>query len=188
MKPICRSSRLLIFACAVVLCACHTTRHTVSEVGVAQNLESTHHEQATTNRLDSLISNLSASADSICIELYGDSPVSAPAQADSLAPEQRAQVQPATAKPAPKARITIHSPRINKEEKQGSKCFSQTNVADSTRSNSQSHTSTNDSKEVIGGAEPPNLTAVLIVLGLGITLLLIGAVFGYLWLHKKHII
>ena len=48
----------------------------------------------------------------------------------------------------------------------------QTNVADSTRSNSQTHTSTNDSKEVIGGAEPPNLTAVFIVLGLGITLLI----------------
>ena len=52
----------------------------------------------------------------------------------------------------------------------------------------QTHTSTNDSKEVIGGAEPPNLTAVFIVLGLGITLLIIGAILGYLWLHKKHII
>ena len=188
MKTICRSFRLLMFMGAMLLCACHTTRNLTSDVTEQQNSQSTHHEQATTNRLDSLISNLSASADSICIELYGDSPVSAPAQADSLAPEQRAQVQPVTAKPAPKARITIHSPRINKEEKQGSKCFSQTNVADSTRSNSQSHTSTNDSKEVIGGAEPPNLTWVFIVLGLGITLLIIGAIFGYLWLHKKHII
>jgi hypothetical protein len=99
-----------------------------------------------------------------------------------------AQAQPVTAKPARKGRITIHQPRIDKEERHGSNVLSQTNVADSTRSNSQSHTSTNDSKEVIGGAEPPDLTAVFIVLGLGITLLLIGAVFGYLWLHKKHII
>ena len=160
MKPICRSSRLLIFACAVILCACHTTRHTVSEVDVAQNLESAHHEQAITNRLDSLISKLSVSADSITIDLYDSAPQTLP-QADSLGA---------------------------KEERHGSNVLSQTNVADSTRSNSQSHTSTNDSKEVIGGAEPPDLTAVFIVLGLGITLLLIGAVFGYLWLHKKHII
>lgn len=94
----------------------------------------------------------------------------------------------AEGKPARKGRITIHQPRINKEERSGSNVLQQTNVADSTRSNSQTHTSTNDSKEVIGGAEPPNLTAVFIVLGLGIMLLLIGAVFGYLWLHKKHII
>ena len=187
MKPICRSSRLLIFACAVVLCACHTTRHTVSEVGVAQNLESTHHEQAITNRLDSLISKLSVSADSITIDLYDSAPQTLP-QADSLGAEQSSQAQPVSAKPARKGRITIHQPRIDKEERHGSNVLSQTNVADSTRSNSQSHTSTNNSKEVIGGAEPPDLTAVFIVLGLGITLLLKGAVFGYLWLHKKHII
>ena len=154
---------------------------------MAQNLESTHHEQAITNRLDSLISKLSVSADSITIDLYDSAPQTLP-QAVSLGAEQSSQAQPVTAKPARKGRITIHQPRIDKEERHGSNVLSQTNVADSTRSNSQSHTSTNDSKEVIGGAEPPDLTAVFIVLGLGITLLLIGAVFGYLWLHKKHII
>ena len=154
---------------------------------MAQNLESAHHEQAITNRLDSLISKLSVSADSITIDLYDSAPQTLP-QAGSLGAEQSSQAQPVTAKPARKGRITIHQPRIDKEERHGSNVLSQTNVADSTRSNSQSHTSTNNSKEVIGGAEPPDLTAVFIVLGLGITLLLIGAVFGYLWLHKKHII
>ena len=168
----------------VLLSACHTTRHTVSEVGVVQDQQSSHQEQTTTQRLDSLFSKLSVSADSITIDLYDSAPPALP-QADSLAANPNAQAQPVTAKPARKGRITIHQPRINKEERSGSNVLQQTNVADSTRSNSQTHTSTNDSK---GGAEPPNLTAVFIVLGLGIMLLLIGAVFGYLWLHKKHII
>ena len=171
----------------VLLSACHTTRHTVSEVGVVQDQQSSHQEQTTTQRLDSLFSKLSVSADSITIDLYDSAPPALP-QADSLAANPNAQAQPVTTKPARKGRITIHQPRINKEERSGSNVLQQTNVADSTRSNSQTHTSTNDSKEVIGGAEPPNLAAVFIVLGLGIMLLLIGAVFGYLWLHKKHII
>ena len=178
MRTICRTLMLLG---VVLLTACHTTRHVVSESDVAQSSQSSHQEQTTTQRLDSLISHLSASADSITIEMYGDTPM--PAQADSLAPAG------VVGKPtSPKSRITIHAPRINKEERSGSSVLQQTNVADSTRSNTQSHTSTNDSKEVIGGAEPPNLTAVFIVLGLGITLLIVGAIFGYLWLHKKHII
>lgn len=186
MKTICRSFRLLILLGVVLLCACHTTRHTVSVVDVEQDTQSTHKEQTTTQRLDSLISTLSASADSITIDLYDNAPSP---EADSLnAGDSGSVVQPATAKPRPKARVTIHAPRINKEERHGSNVSSQTNVADSTRSNSQSHTSTDDSKEVIGGAEPPNLTAVFIMLGLGITLLIVGAIFGYLWLHKKHII
>ena len=183
MRSICRTMMLLG---AVLLCACHTTRHMVSESTMRQDTQSSHQEQTTTQRLDSLVSSLSASADSITIELYDNAPKPA---ADSLnAGETEVQVSPVTAKPALKSRITIHSPRINKEEKHGSDVRQQTNVADSTRSNTQSHTATDDSKEVIGGAEPPNLTAVFIVLGLGITLLIIGAIFGYLWLHKKHII
>ena len=178
MRTICRT---LMLIGVVLLCACHTTRHVVTDVDVSQDTQSTHQEQTTTQRLDSLISHLSASADSITIELYGDAP--APAQADSLVPEK-----PVAKPTSPKSRITIHAPRINKEERHGSNTLQQTNVADSTRSNTQSHTSTDDSKEVIGGAEPPNLTWVFIVLGLGITLLIIGAIFGYLWLHKKHII
>ena len=87
-----------------------------------------------------------------------------------------------------KARITIHSPRVNKEVRSGSSSCVQTNVADSTRSNTEAHTSTDDSKEIIGGAEPPKLTWVFIVLGLGITLLLWGAVFGYLWLRRRGLI
>ena len=178
---ICRSFRPLIIACALLLLSCHTTRHSVSESTMRQDTQTSHREQASTQRMDSLLSTLSASADSITIVLYDNAP--APAQADSLVP-----ALPEAKPTSPKARITIHSPRINKEERQGSNSFSHTNVADSTRSNTQSHTSTDDSKEVIGGAEPPNLTWVFIVLGLGITLLIIGAVFGYLWLHKKHII
>ena len=177
MRTICRT---LLLIGVVLLCACHTTRHVVTDVDVSQDTQSSHQEQTTTQRLDSLISHLSASADSITIELYGDAP--AQVQADSL-------VSAPKAKPtSPKSRITIHAPRINKEERSGSSVLQQTNVADSTRSNTQSHTSTDDSKEVIGGAEPPKLTLVFIVLGLGITLLIIGAIFGYLWLHKKHII
>ena len=184
MRTICR---IMMLVGVVLLSACHTTRHTVSEVGVKQDEQSSPQEQTTTQRLDSLFSKLSVSADSITIDLYDSAPT-ASAQADSLVTSPNAQAQPATAKPARKGRITIHQPRINKEERSGSNVLQQTNVADSTRSNSQTHTSTNDSKESIGGAEPPNLTAVFIVLGLGIMLLLIGAVFGYLWLHKKHII
>ena len=184
MKTICRT---LMLIGVVLLSACHTTRHSVSEVGVVQDQQSSHQEQTTTQRLDSLFSKLSVSADSITIDLYDSAPPALP-QADSLAANPNAQAQPVTAKPARKGRITIHQPRINKEERSGSNVLQQTNVADSTRSNSQTHTSTNDSKEVIGGAEPPNLTAVFIVLGLGITLLIIGAILGYLWLHKKHII
>ena len=135
MRTICR---IMMLVGVVLLSACHTTRHTVSEVGVVQDQQSSHQEQTTTQRLDSLFS-----------------------------------------KPTRKGRITIHQPRINKEERSGSNVLQQTNVADSTRNNSQTHTSTNDSKESIGGAEPPNLTAVFIVLGLGITLLIIGAILGY---------
>ncbi|MBR4705741.1 MAG: hypothetical protein IKP02_09165 [Paludibacteraceae bacterium] len=186
MKTICKNLRALILMACVLLCACHTTRHTVSVVDAEQDTQSTHHEQTTTQRLDSLISTLSASADSITIELYGDAPAPVADSLNTVAPSD--QASSVTAKPQPKKRITIHAPRINKEERHGSDVRQQTNVADSTRSNSQSHTSTDDSKEVIGGAEPPNLTAVFIVLGLGITLLIIGAIFGYLWLHKKHII
>lgn len=186
MRTICKNLRALILMACVLLCACHTTRHTVSVVDAVQDTQSTHHEQTTTQRLDSLISTLSASADSITIELYGDAPAPVADSLNPVAPSD--QASPVTAKPQPKKRITIHAPRINKEERHGSDVRQQTNVADSTRSNSQSHTSTDDSKEVIGGAEPPNLTAVFIVLGLGITLLIIGAIFGYLWLHKKHII
>ena len=80
----------------VLLCACHTTRHVVSEQTVSQDTQSTHQEQTTTQRLDSLISHLSASADSITIELYGDTPV--PAQADSLVP-----AQPLAKTPSPKS-------------------------------------------------------------------------------------
>ena len=175
------SFRPLILACALLLLSCHTTRHTVSESTMRQDTQTTHSEQASTQRMDSLLSTLSASADSITIVLYDNAP--AQVQADSLTP-----AQPLAKPSSPKARVTIHSPRINKEERSGSNTFSQTNVADSTRSNTQSHTSTDDSKEVIGGAEPPNLTWVFIVLGLGITLLIIGAIFGYLWLHRKGII
>ena len=172
MRTICKNLRALILMACVLLCACHTTRHTVSVVDAEQDTQSTHHEQTTTQRLDSLISTLSASADSITIELYGDAPAPVADSLNPVAPSD--QASPVTAKPQPKKRITIHAPRINKEERHGSDVRQQTNVADST--------------EVIGGAEPPNLTAVFIVLGLGITLLIIGAIFGYLWLHKKHII
>ena len=171
MKTICKNLRALILMACVLFCACHTTRHTVSVVDAEQDTQSTHHEQTTTQRLDSLISTLSASADSITIELYGDAPAPVADSLNPVAPSD--QASPVTAKPQPKKRITIHAPRINKEERHGSDVRQQTNVADST---------------VIGGAEPPNLTAVFIVLGLGITLLIIGAIFGYLWLHKKHII
>ena len=80
MRTICR---ILMLIDVVLLCACHTTRHVVSETDVAQSTQSAHHEQTTTQRLDSLISHLSASADSITIESYGDAPA-IPAQADSL--------------------------------------------------------------------------------------------------------
>ena len=84
----------------------------MSEVDVAQNLESAHHEQAITNRLDSLISKLSVSADSITIDLYDSAPQTLP-QADSLGAMPGAQAQPVTAKPASKGRITIQQPRID---------------------------------------------------------------------------
>ena len=95
----------------VLLSACHTTRHTVSEVGVKQDEQSSHQEQTTTQRLDSLFSKLSVSADSITIDLYDSAPTALP-QADSLAANPNAQAQPATAKPARKGHITIHQPRI----------------------------------------------------------------------------
>ena len=69
MRTICKNLRALILMACVPLCACHTTRHTVSVVDAEQDTQSTHKEQTTTQRLDSLISTLSASADSITIEL-----------------------------------------------------------------------------------------------------------------------
>ena len=113
MRTICRT---LMLIGVVLLSACHTTRHTVSEVGVVQDEQSSHQEQTTTQRLDSLFSKLSVSADSITIDLYDSAPPALP-QADSLAANPNAQAQPATAKPARKGRITIHQPRINKEER-----------------------------------------------------------------------
>ena len=80
----------------VLLSACHTTRHTVSEVGVVQDEQSSHREQTTTQRLDSLFSKLSVSADSITIDLYDSAPPALP-QADSLAANPNAQAQPAAA-------------------------------------------------------------------------------------------
>ena len=108
MKTICR---IMMLIGVVLLSACHTTRHTVSEVGVVQDQQSSHQEQTTTQRLDSLFSKLSVSADSITIDLYDSAPPALP-QADSLAANPNAQAQPVTAKPARKERITIHQPRI----------------------------------------------------------------------------
>lgn len=199
---------------------CHMNRHVVTHVDDTGVSQTGHREQAVSSRLDSLFSQLSASADSISIVLYDNtSPSTVPSgfvsatgcgvtststcsatsalhvpAPDTLQSSAPASL-PGTASgafagvmgdhPPAKARITIHSPRVNKEVRSGSSSCVATNVADSTRSNTESHTSTDDSKETIGGAEPPKLTWVFIVLGLGITLLLIGAVFGYMWLHKK---
>ena len=198
---------------------CHMNRHVVTHVDDTGVSQTGHREQAVSSRLDSLFSQLSASADSITMVLYGNAipstvlssfasatgcgvtststcsatsalHVPAPDTLQSSAPASLPGTAPGTFggmadHPLAKARITIHSPRINKEVRSGSSTNVETNMADSTRSNTESHTSTDDSKEVIGGAEPPKLTWVFIVLGLGITLLLIGAVFGYMWLHKK---
>lgn len=198
---------------------CHMNRHVVTHVDDTGVSQTGHREQAVSSRLDSLFSQLSASADSITLVLYGNaSPstvpsgfvsatgcgvtststcsatsalhVPAPDTLQSSAPASLPGTAPGTfggmaVHPPAKARITIHSPRIDKETRSGSSSCVATNVADGTRSNTEVHTSTDDSKEVIGGAEPPKLTWVFIVLGLGITLLLIGAVFGYMWLHKK---
>ena len=71
MRTICRAIMLIG---VVLLSACHTTRHTVSEVGVLQDEQSSHQEQTTTQRLDSLFSKLSVSADSITIDLYDSAP------------------------------------------------------------------------------------------------------------------
>ena len=198
---------------------CHMNRHVVTHVDDTGVSQTGHREQAVSSRLDSLFSQLSASADSITLVLYGNAfpstvpsgfvsatgcgvtststcsatsalHVPAPDTLQSSAPASLPGTAPGTFggmanHPPAKASITIHSPRINKEVRSGSSSCVATNVVDSTRSNTESHTSTDDSKEVIGGAEPPKLTWVFIVLGLGITLLLIGAVFGYMWLHKK---
>ena len=201
-----------------LLTGCHVNRHVVTHVDDTRVTQTGHREQAITSRLDSLISNLTASADSITIVLYDNAfpstvpsgfasatgcgvtststygatsalYVPAPDTLQSSAPASLPGTAPGTfggmGDHPPAARITIHSPRVNKEVRSGSSTCVETNVADSTRSNTESHTSTDDSKETIGGAEPPKLTWVFIVLGLGITLLLIGAIFGYLWLHKK---
>ena len=198
---------------------CHMNRHVVTHVDDTGVSQTGHREQAVSSRLDSVFSQLSASADSITLVLYGNAfpstvpsgfvsatgcgvtststcsatsalHVPAPDTLQSSAPASLPGTAPGTfggmADHSPaKARITIHSPRIDKETRSGSSSCVATNVADSTRSNTEVHTSTDDSKEVIGGAEPPKLTWVFIVLGLGITLLLVGAVFGYMWLHKK---
>lgn len=202
-----------------LLTGCHTSRHVVTNVDSTSVSQTGHREQLASSRLDSLFSQLTASADSITIVLYDNafpstvpsgfasatgcgvtstSTCSATSALHVPAPDtlqsSAASSLPGTAPgtfggladhPPAKARITIHSPRVNKEVRSGSSTCVETNVADSTRSNTESHTSTDDSKETIGGAEPPKLTWVFIVLGLGITLLLIGAIFGYLWLHKK---
>ena len=218
-----------------LLSGCHTSRHVVAHVDEASVGHSGHQEQTVSSRLDSLFSQLTASADSITMVLYGNAipctvlssfastlpfdsvsaascssasastygstselyvPASATLQ-DSASTSSMGNVPSSllgTAAgtdlghahyPPAKARITIHSPRVNKEIRSGSSSCVATHVADSTRSNTESHTSTDDSKESIGGAEPPNFTWVFIVLGLGITLLVIGAVFGYMLLHKK---
>ena len=208
----------MVFLVSLVT-GCHMNRHVVTHVDDTGVSQTGHREQAVSSRLDSLFSQLSASADSITLVLYGNaipstvlssfasatgcgvtstSTCSATSALHVPAPDTLQSSAPAslpgTAQgtfggmadhPLAKARITIHSPRINKEVRSGSSTNVETNVADSTRSNTESHTSTDDSKEIIGGAEPPKLTWVFIVLGLGITLLLIGAVFGYMWLHKK---
>lgn len=186
-----------------LLTGCHTSRHVVTNVDTRSVSQTGHREQLASSRLDSLFSQLTASADSITIVLYDNamaytspcsmtstSTCSATSALHVPAPDTLQGSAPATFlsvgdHPPAKARITIHSPRVNKEVRSGSSTCVETNVADSTRSNTESHTSTDDSKESIGGAEPPKLTWVFIVLGLGITLLLIGAIFGYLWLHKK---
>ena len=208
----------MVFLVSLVT-GCHMNRHVVTHVDDTGVSQTGHREQAVSSRLDSLFSQLSASADSITMVLYGNAipsavlsgfasatgcgvtststcsatsalHVPAPDTLQSSAPASLPGTAPGTFggmgdHPPAKARITIHSPRINKEVRSGSSSCVATNVADSTRSNTESHTSTDDSKEVIGGAEPPKLTWVFIVLGLGITLLLIGAIFGYMWLHKK---
>ena len=212
----------MVFLVSLVT-GCHMNRHVVTHVDDTGVSQTGHREQAVSSRLDSLFSQLSASADSITLVLYGNaipstvpsgfvsatgcgvtstSTCSATSALHVPAPDTLQSSAPASLPgtasgtfaglmgdhPPAKARITIHSPRIDKETRSGSSSCVATNVADSTRSNTEVHTSTDDSKEVIGGAEPPKLTWVFIVLGLGITLLLIGAIFGYLWLHKNGVI
>ena len=209
----------MVFLVSLVT-GCHMNRHVVTHVDDTSVSQTIHREQAVSSRLDSLFAQLSASADSITLVLYGNAipstvlssfasdtgcgvtststcnatsalhvpdsdTLQSSAPATLLGTASVTSVGVMGDHPPAKARITIHSPRINKEVRSGSSTNVETNVADSTRSNTESHTSTDDSKETIGGAEPPKLTWVFIVLGLGITLLLIGAVFGYMWLHKK---
>ena len=208
----------MVFLVSLVT-GCHMNRHVVTHVDDTGVSQTGHREQAVSSRLDSLFSQLSASADSITMVLYGNAipstvlsgfvsatgcgvtststcsatsalHVPAPDTLQSSVPALLPGTAPRTFggmadHPSAKARITIHSPRVNKEVRSGSSSCVATNVADSTRSNTESHTSTDVSKETVGGAEPPKLTWVFIVLGLGITFLLIGAVFGYMWLHKK---
>ena len=193
----------MVFLVSLVT-GCHMNRHVVTHVDDTGVSQTGHREQAVSSRLDSLFSQLSASADSITLVLYGNAANLSDINGVSNATCQGCDGESGelgrldgsgeaicatrdsnSAAHPPAARITIHSPRINKETRSGSSSCVATNVADSTRSNTESHTSTDDTKETIGGAEPPKLTWVFIVLGLGITLLLIGAVFGYMWLHKK---
>lgn len=207
---------LIVFLLLMALTSCHTSRHVVTHVDEKSDNRSVHQEQAMSSRLDSLFLRFSASADSITVLLYGNPApdvsasaslcgatststcgeagaslhVPAPDALQGSAPSATScasECTPSIGRP-PTARVTIHSPRISKEERCGSNTIVQTNMADSTRSNTEAHTNTDDSKESIGVAEPPKLTWVFIVLGLGITLLLVGAIFGYLWLHKKGVI
>jgi len=199
------TSGLMMLVLAMALAGCHTTRHVVTKVDEKSDSHSVHQEQAALQRFDSLFSRLSVSADSITILLYDNagayatpcgstSPASYGVADATLCASGSDSLQgfasgiPLGKTSSVKGRITIHSPRISKEERAGSATSAHSMAADSTRSNTEAHTSTDSSKEVTGGAEPPKLTWVFIVLGLGITLLIIGAVFVWLWLRKKGIV
>ena len=166
--------KIILTLCAsALLCACHTQKHTVTNIEQQAQTTGSHTSVQVLQSFDSLLQTLDFSADSVVIELTQSAPDTAKAGA--------------TGKPhAPALKITAHQPRVRATKQENNRVVAQQVEQDSAASSVQANSHADTSKDVVGVATPMNGTFVTII-GL-LAVLLIAAIFLWLFLRKYRII
>ena len=166
--------KFLIICAGVLLCACHTQKHIVTNTEQQNQSSALHTSVQVMQTVDSLLHTVDFSADSVIILVTPTAPSAATAGATD------------TPVCAPAMKITAHNPKIvsRKSENNHVVVHSDTQDVAANVEHASSHADT--SNDVVGVATPTNGTlATFLVL---LAVFLIAAIVVFLFLRKYRII
>ena len=164
---------VLIASAGVLLCACHTQKHAVTNIEQQSQTTGSHTSVQAIQSFDSLLQTLDFSADSVVIELTQSAQDTAKAGATGKTV-------------APALKITAHQPRVRATKQENNRVVAQTTEQDSAASSVHANSHADVSNDTVGVATPMNGTLVTIIVLLAV--LLIAAIFLWLFLRKYRII